>query len=307
MTREEADGQLAVSSVSRLLGIPVPTIRSWERRYGFPRPARTEGSHRRYDHRDVEQLRALRDEITAGIRPAEAVVTIRRRFASGHQQAELVRRIVDAGLDYEGSAIRSILNRAEAETGLDQTIQAVVLPVLREIGTLWQVGTCDVAHEHFVSQQVRAWLARRLTVPGPRAKAAVLACGPNDLHSIGLEAFSVLLTRRRGVRCLLLGAQTPVASLVTACRWSGATAVVVTSHLNLNRRAAVAAIRAVAALPLGLRVFYAGNAFAASKARRGVPGRYLGRDLIVAADLVHATLDSPAPAASNRKRKGGKR
>ncbi|HEX8099799.1 MAG TPA: MerR family transcriptional regulator [Actinomycetota bacterium] len=64
----------SIGEVSALLGIPVPTLRSWERRYGAPRPARTEGGHRRYTEAEVEQLRRIRDGINPGGRRASDVV-----------------------------------------------------------------------------------------------------------------------------------------------------------------------------------------------------------------------------------------
>lgn len=63
----------AIAAVSDALGVPIPTIRSWERRYGFPAPVRTRGKHRRYSTREVDQLRALRDAITQGYATKEAV------------------------------------------------------------------------------------------------------------------------------------------------------------------------------------------------------------------------------------------
>ena len=64
---------MTIAAVSSLLGIPVPTIRSWERRYGFPVPARTQGKHRRYSVDEIDQLRMMRDEITRGHSAREAV------------------------------------------------------------------------------------------------------------------------------------------------------------------------------------------------------------------------------------------
>lgn len=49
-----------ISAVSRLSGVPAETIRIWERRYGFLRPARSEGGHRLYDEDGVRVLRAVR-------------------------------------------------------------------------------------------------------------------------------------------------------------------------------------------------------------------------------------------------------
>lgn len=284
-------GPLSVSAVSLLLGVPVPTIRSWERRYGFPQPKRTSGAHRRYGFREVDQLRALRDEIASGRPASEAVDSVRGRSRTVGEE-DRVRSIVEAGLAYDVRTIRTHLEQSALELGLDAAVETVVLPVLREIGTLWQSGRCQVAQEHLSSQEIRAWLSQRLAgfVPPSNAPSVLLACGPRDLHSIGLEAFFVMLTRR-GLACRLLGAQTPASSLVAAVESTHPDAVIVTSHLSTNRRQAVEALRAVEDLPV--RLFYAGNAFTGETMRRGIPGRYLGRELAAAADVVH---DAVTPA-----------
>ena len=65
---------LSIGEVSAILGIPVPTLRSWERRYGFPQPVRTEGGHRRYSDAHLAQLRRIRDGINPGGRRASDVI-----------------------------------------------------------------------------------------------------------------------------------------------------------------------------------------------------------------------------------------
>ena len=285
MSRRDTTGTLTISAVSDLLQIPIPTIRSWERRYGFPEPSRTGGAHRRYEPRSIEALRALRDEIASGVRAEDAVAALKSNLRRGEKGASYVQSVLEAGLAYDAPAVRSELDEAAKQLGLDETVQWVVLPVMREVGTLWEAGQCDVAQEHAASQEIRAWLANRVGVGSSRRPRgmALLACGPTDLHTIGLEAFYVILTKR-GIRCRLLGAQVPADSLVQAATSVGSSVVVVTSHLNSHRRAAIDSIRAVS--KLDVEVFYAGNAFGAAKSRRGVPGRYLGRELTAAADII---------------------
>ena len=86
--------------------------------------------------------------------------------------------------------------------------------------------------------------------------------GPKDLHTIGLEAFGVVLARR-GWSIRTMGPLTPVDSLVAAVRAAEARAAIVTSQRSVTRRAAVEAVEAVEALP-GVRAFYAGAAFGPS-------------------------------------------
>ncbi|MCU0522262.1 MAG: MerR family transcriptional regulator, partial [Anaerolineae bacterium] len=45
-----------IGVVARMTDIPAATLRVWERRYGFPDTARTEGGHRLYSDSDIQQL-----------------------------------------------------------------------------------------------------------------------------------------------------------------------------------------------------------------------------------------------------------
>jgi hypothetical protein len=100
-----------------------------------------------------------------------------------------------------------------------------------------------------------------------------------------VEALGALLTQG-GRSCRLLGARTPASTLVVSARQVDPAVVVVVSHLSTGRRAAVDAVRAVAAL--GVPTFYAGNAFIAAPLRQRLPGRYLGDSIRTAARVVES-------------------
>lgn len=51
-----ANDALTISELTHLTGVPSATLRSWEARYGFPRPTRLAGGHRRYDRSDVDAV-----------------------------------------------------------------------------------------------------------------------------------------------------------------------------------------------------------------------------------------------------------
>ncbi len=55
---------LSIGDVVARTGVGEPTLRMWERRYGFPAPTRTDSGHRRYSEeqvRAVERILALRE------------------------------------------------------------------------------------------------------------------------------------------------------------------------------------------------------------------------------------------------------
>ncbi len=74
---EPRDG-LSIGELARQTGVPVATLRSWEDRYGFPRPQRLAGGHRRYEKgdtalvREVLRLRASGMSLQAAIGQAAA-------------------------------------------------------------------------------------------------------------------------------------------------------------------------------------------------------------------------------------------
>jgi DNA-binding transcriptional MerR regulator len=54
---------LSIGELARRTGVPAATLRSWEDRYGFPRPQRMAGGHRRYAESDsgrIEEILRLR-------------------------------------------------------------------------------------------------------------------------------------------------------------------------------------------------------------------------------------------------------
>lgn len=280
---------VSIATVSRTLDIPVPTIRSWERRYGFPSPSRTGGRHRRYTVRDIEQLRDLRDLITRGHSAREAVARL-SSAPSPEGGRELLQTMIESAMRLDSDGIRSALDRSAERLGVEAAIRDVVFRAMREIGTRWKTGTCSIEQEHLASESVRAWLARQAAMAPPpfRGDSIVLACGPKDLHTIGLEAFAVVLSRR-GWPCRVLGAMTPAASVLATVRAVRAVAAVVTAQRSVTRRAAVESLAAVDAVP-GVRAFYAGDAFIAASARREVPGTYLGDDVVKAAEVLESAL-----------------
>jgi DICT domain-containing protein len=78
VVNEVEDGGLAIGELARRTDVPAATLRSWETRYGFPRPRRQAGGHRRYDEHqitlieEVLRLRASGMSLQAAIGQAAA-------------------------------------------------------------------------------------------------------------------------------------------------------------------------------------------------------------------------------------------
>ena len=293
--QEPAPGELTMRQVSGLLGLPAPTIRSWERRHRVPVASRTSGGHRRYSPEQVDLLRRFRDLVAEGRRPTEAAERLRSQQQLSPET--IIEAYLQAARALSPTAIVDTLEAAEQSLGLARTVDEVLLPALRQVGEWWEHDESDVLHEHLATHATHSWLTRigSVGVRRPPHRPLILCCGPRDHHSLGLEAIGALL-RRRGWDCRLLGARTPGESVVRAVQETGAAAVVLVSHLAVARAAAVSVLHAVE--PSRAHVFYAGGAFTSPQSRRGVPGTYLGTSLSGAAGLITTVLEAPGGPGS---------
>jgi hypothetical protein len=165
---------LGIKAVSELLGVPAPTIRSWERRYALLTADRSAGGHRLYRDGDLAVLRRMRDEVAGG-RAAVDAAAIATAGVAG--TAEGLR---DAVLSYagrlDGRAIITTLDRGRDLLGLERAVDDVLLPAMREIGRLWSVGLRDVASAAGCSQ--RALRPPRCSSPPSRPRRPQRSSSP---------------------------------------------------------------------------------------------------------------------------------
>jgi methanogenic corrinoid protein MtbC1 len=280
---------LPIAEVSRQLGVPMPTLRSWELRYQMPASVRGTGKHRRYTPAELHGLRLMRDQIARGTRASVAAETVRELLGLSGPAADYIADVLAAAERSDPVEVREHLSRAQAALGLTACLDDVLLPAMQQIGLWWQTGRCDVDQEHLTTEAARAWLETLTAYAPPPARPApiVLACGPTDLHTIGLEALGILL-RYQHWTCRQLGARTSVPALTAAIQATGAGAVVIVSHINTGRQRAIEALRE--ANRRGTAVFYAGNAFTAPRSRRNLPGTYLGTRLQDASRIIGSQL-----------------
>ena len=215
-------GQLADTT-----GLTPLLIRAWERRYGFPRPTRTEGGHRRYAPGDVARLHRAALLVRAGFRPREAIERALRE-PTGLPEVAPDMRLQEVLVDGEPTQGLAQLRGLEHALGFEAALEDVVLPTLHAIGEAWFEGRVSVAQEHGASSVIISWLGAvraGLRPIAPGAPAVLLASAPDERHGLPPLALEVLLTRR-GLAAASLDADVPAPDLVSAAALRRPAAVV---------------------------------------------------------------------------------
>lgn len=75
----------SIGAVSRMTGVPVPTIRNWEDRYGVVLPQRSAGGQRLYSRDEIEQLQFIARQLGEGLSPADAHRMLVEGLAGGEE------------------------------------------------------------------------------------------------------------------------------------------------------------------------------------------------------------------------------
>lgn len=306
-----------IGAVARMTGIPVATLRAWERRYGFPDSERTEGGHRIYSGREVERLAWVKRRIDAGLQAGRAVKALHHRGAldepaaamassTGHEDAlprngdqatldSLQARFARAVLAHDTARADRVLGEVLAIVPLEDVILHVIRPTLAAIGEGWTRGDVSVATEHlgsnYIRQRLLAWLA---TGPGTRRSLpTVLACAPDDWHEIGLLMIGVLAARR-GWPVYYLGAAVPLPDLADFVRETPVAAVVLVASTAETARHLLAwpdHLPEVASSGTPL-VCFGGRGFASRpELVDAMAGRYLGDTIEAGVDALDAVLE----------------
>jgi MerR family transcriptional regulator, light-induced transcriptional regulator len=203
---------LNIAALAQRTGVAPDTLRKWEQRYAILQPTRTAGGQRRYSERDVARVEWLRARLEEGYRIGEAASLLGTVGVEPARSARDHLRVILRALDEGDTAEVGIrLDQAFALLGVDETFEAVLHPLLDEVGTRWEHGELTVAEEHLVSEAVRSRLAHLLADSGGGVHGiAVLACAPGERHELGLM-MAALGLRRDGWKIVYLGADTPLA------------------------------------------------------------------------------------------------
>ena len=251
-------GMLSIGALSVATGVPVETIRSWERRYGYPVAERKPSGHRVYALDTVARLRLISEALGRGHRAAEVVpapesalesllAALPRASSGSKVSTSGASSPASSGMEDQFPAIRSFdaeqLKRSFqsdwARLGPLRFVQERAAPFLHAVGDAWSAGTLDVRHEHFASACLGDFLRTARIPMDDRATGPVIALAtlPGEQHGMGLQ-MSAVVCAAAGWRALMLGTDTPVAQIAALAREAPIAAVAISCAAPRRRQTA---------------------------------------------------------------------
>jgi methanogenic corrinoid protein MtbC1 len=228
-----------IATVSRLTGLPVDTIRAWERRYGIVKPVRDASGIRQYSRAETSRLTLAREATQLG-HPIRRVAVmsdeeLRGLIAAGTQSRaqmpdesgpllsgstySIVRSVTLSIRRFDSDRAERWLEAAVALVGPERFVLEILSPFMREIGESWENGELSIAQEHLASNVVRNIVGtiKRGTPRRDDCGMVLFATPPGEAHVFGIE-LAACLAATRGHPICVLGSNVPAGEVLRTAR-----------------------------------------------------------------------------------------
>ena len=158
---------LKTGEAAALLSVSPNTLRAWERRFGYPRPLRPSGRHRRYRSAEIA---GLRDALSSGLSISSAVTVAQESLKAD------ARSLVAALTAFSPDDADAAMEGSLALRSLERSVEEVLLPSLQEVG---KSKGHDSATWALAVRWGRDWLqrARRISPATPYQGALLIGDG----------------------------------------------------------------------------------------------------------------------------------
>ena len=216
----------SIRDLENLSGIKAHTIRIWEKRYGLLSPERTSTNIRTYSLASLQKLlnitllykNGYKISKIAKIPEIDIPVVVREIVAKNSTKNHAINAFKLSMINFDPSLFQNTYNNLLSEKSFRDIFWEYFIPLLSELGLLWQTDTISPAHEHFISNLIKQKIYTsteklQLIEPTQHDKIFVLFLPENEIHEIGLLFinYEILL---RGYKTIYLGQTMPLESLV---------------------------------------------------------------------------------------------
>ncbi len=207
---------IRTNAAAALLGVSSNTLRSWESRFGYPKPRRTEGGHRQFDLTEIEALR----QAYAETQDIASAISVARERGEGPSTPI---RLSAAFSEFSEEKADRLMEESMAVRSVERTVEMVLLPAVEAMapddpmlsgapkplrdGAEPGKGPAGSPEYCFAWRYATGWLAaaQRVAPPSTRDEGVLIfdASQSMDMDGLYVQALELFL-RRTGMRVLTL-------------------------------------------------------------------------------------------------------
>jgi len=218
--------KFSIKDLENLTGIKAHTIRIWEKRYNLLQPKRTETNIRYYDLASFQKLlnvsylnkNGYKISKIATLEAHKIPVLVREVASKNNIESHAINSFKLAMLNFDQILFYNTYEGLLEEKSFDIVFYDVFIPLLTEIGLLWQTDTISPAHEHFLTSLIRKKILINTEkvqskMVNTSKRTFVLYLPDNEIHELGLMFINHQIVSK-GYQSIFLGQSVPVDNLV---------------------------------------------------------------------------------------------
>ena len=222
---DTTENVFSIKDLENISGVKAHTIRIWEKRYNLLQPKRTETNIRHYDLHNLQKLlnisflnnNGFKISKIAALDESELVPKTRELAFLGKSDSQAIIAFKLAMLNFDQTLFYNTYNGLLEEKTFRQIFYDVFLPLLYDLGMLWQTNSITSSHEHFltvnIKQKILIHIERLQSIdPRPSDKTFVLFLPENETHDLGLLFINYEILNL-GYHTIFLGENIPLDNL----------------------------------------------------------------------------------------------
>lgn len=215
----------SIKDLENLSGVKAHTIRIWEKRYNLLKPKRSKTNIRHYDLNNLQKLlnisflnsNGFKISKIAALDETELAPKTRELSFMGKNDSQAIVAFKLAMHNFDQILFYNTYNSLLEEKSFRTIFYEVFIPLLFDLGMLWQTNTISPSHEHFltvhIKQKILVHIERlQSTDPRPSTKTVVLFLPENETHDLGLLFINYEILSL-GYHTIFLGENIPLNNL----------------------------------------------------------------------------------------------
>lgn len=221
----------SIRDMENLSGIKAHTIRIWEKRYKLFTPERTSTNIRTYSLESLQKLlnvtllynNGYKISKIAQLEETKIQVLVREITSNSSKKDHATNAFKLAMVNFDQALFLRTYNSLLVEQSFRDIFYELLIPLLDELGLLWQTDTISPAHEHFISHLIKQKIHSnteklQMMEPAKKDKVFALFLPENEIHEIGLLYLNYELTLH-GYKSIYLGQTMPLENLVDLLKY----------------------------------------------------------------------------------------
>jgi DNA-binding transcriptional MerR regulator len=215
--------QFSIKDLENLSGVKAHTIRIWEKRYNLLEPNRSDTNIRNYDLNNLKKLLNVTFLYNSGYKiskiaqlPESKIFEIIQEQSESKKEEHAIKLFKTAMFDFDYQLFSKTYRDLIEFKSFREVFFDVFLPLLNEIGTLWQTGTIDPSHERFMSELIKQKIIietdKVQEYKKTKAPIFTLYLPTEEIHEIGL-LYANYEFLKSGFKTIYLGPNIPLNSL----------------------------------------------------------------------------------------------